>query len=359
MTAGRLVRLVRTAGIPYLVVWLLAACAPAARVAPAPRDSGDSTLGAASVNPALHARLYALSQELSQEQERKAALQEQVDAQGKQIEQLHAEVQQLRDQGAADGAAPSTTAPAGTDGTPPAPLPDAPPAAGATTANVPSAAAADGPAGASAAPAAATVVSLRAALSQEQERREAAETQLARLREETSVPPYGGDTVSASDFAAAKQEIVELRRMLDGERAERERLAQELSALQQRAALDGAPGAEAPQDDATRSRLQQLQEERDAVVQSLKRSLASSEQRVAELEAQLTARAGAANLDGSADGDITLIRAENATLRTQLDEEHRRTEELGNKLKVATRVTDLIFNMQAQQSVPAPAMEMR
>ena len=209
--------------------------------------------------------------------------------------------------------------------------------------------------------------SLREALSQEHERREAAETQLARLKEETSAPPYGHDMVSAADFAAAKQEIVELRRRLDDERAGREHLAEELRALQQRAALDAAPAADPPPDDGAHSRVQQLQAERDAAMDNLKQSLDASQHRVAELETQLTAaRAGTAAATSAAppaDGEVASMRAENASLRAQLDEEHQQTEALTRKLKVASRVTDLIFKMQAQQAAPssalAPAMEMR
>ena len=413
MMAGRLARLVRTAFIPCPLLCLAAACASSARINSTPHDDATLTEASSASNPVLHARLYALGQELSQEQQRNAALQEQLDARGQQVEQLRTEVQELRDYGTAGGLAagsPAAESPAAVpveaDVTSPAePAPATSPEGASPLPAVESAAATTAPApqppadrsadagsaltpalvpgteSASTAPSdtvASTVspqavcsdemvASLRTALSQEQERREAAETQLARLKEETSAPPYGRDVVSAADYAAAKQEIVELRQMLDDERAQREHLAQELGALQQRAALDGAPQADASQDDATRSRLQRLQTERDAAVDNLKQSLDASERRGAALEKQLAATpagsTGAAGVDGSPDGDVASVRAENAALRTRLDEEHRHTEELANKLKVASRVTDLIFKMQAQQaapaSAPAPAMEMR
>jgi hypothetical protein len=208
-------------------------------------------------------------------------------------------------------------------------------------------------------------------LSEEQERRQAAETQLERLKEETSTPAYGdpytpaygdphGDSSPlAVDFAAAKQEIVELRHVLDDEREARARLTNDLIALQLRVDREASAGADGTGDN---PELQKLQAERQAAIDTLTRNLAASQQRTAELEAELAAArataSAATTADASAavpDSGMTSIQAENAALRTRLDEEHRRTEELASKLKLATRVTDLIFKMQAQQAGPPPA----
>ncbi len=107
-------------------------------------------------------------------------------------------------------------------------------------------------------------------------------------------------------------------------------------------------------------------------MESFNRSLAASQQRTADLERQLAASqaAAAAAAAGAAanpapgqpvpvaapsEGETASVRAENSALRARLDEEHRRTEELAAKLRVATRVTDLIFKMQAQQAQAQPA----
>jgi hypothetical protein len=192
------------------------------------------------------------------------------------------------------------------------------------------------------------VAALHAEVAQEQHRREAAETQLARLKEETSTSPLAQADGAPAALAAAKQEVVDLRRALDEERATRERLADALHALQEQGAnhdshADGV-GANAE----LRARLEKLEAEKQALVDGFNRSLTASQQRTAELEQQLQAAAGR----GVAAGEVATVQAENAALRTRLDEEHRRTEALAAKLQLATRVTDLIFKMQAQQAQP-------
>jgi hypothetical protein len=193
---------------------------------------------------------------------------------------------------------------------------------------------------------AAVVAALHAEVAQEQHRREAAETQLARLKEETSTSPLPQADGAPAALVAAKQEVVDLRRDLDEERATRERLAEALRALQEHSANHDshADGANAE----LRARLEKLEAEKQALVDSFNRSLAASQQRTAELEQQLQAAAGR----GAATGEVATVQAENAALRTRLDEEHRRTEALAAKLQLATRVTDLIFKMQAQQAQP-------
>jgi hypothetical protein len=195
---------------------------------------------------------------------------------------------------------------------------------------------------------AAVVTALHAEVAQEQHRREAAETQLARLKEETSSPPLGQSDGAPAALVAAKQEVADLHRALDEERATRQRLAEALRALQEQPVK---PSTHADGDGANaelRARLEQLEAEKQALVESFNRSLSVSQQHSAELEAQLQAAAGR----GAAAGEVATVQAENAALRTRLDEEHRRTEALAAKLQLATRVTDLIFKMQAQQAQP-------
>jgi hypothetical protein len=340
---------------------LLSGCTPTTVIPKAAVDAAAATALGNAPAPILHARLDALNQALAQERERRAAVERQLEERARELDALHAQIEELRaleielraalaDKGTDDGATPS----AGT---------------GASSKAADAVAGGGGPvtgggaAGADGSAPAAAVTSLRAALSQEQQLRQEAETQLARLKQETSTAPYGDGGVIYADFAAAKQEIVELRRLLDEERATRQRLAEDFEALQQRVAQDGSAGSAADSPEA-RARLAALQSQQQAVVESFQRSLAASQARAAELEEQLAAaRAGAAVpavADGATgasaasavinDAELASVRAENAALRQRLDDEHRRTAELANKLKLAIRVTDLVFKMQAQQA---------
>ena len=143
-------------------------------------------------------------------------------------------------------------------------------------------------------------------------------------------------------------------------------MADELRALQQRNERAAAPEVTTENAD-LQSRIEGLRAEKDAIMESFNRSLAASQQRTAELERQLAAtQAAAAGAAASAatagapaaaappESETASMRAENTALRARLDEEHRRTEGLAAKLRVATRITDLIFKMQAQQAQAQP-----
>ncbi len=158
-------------------------------------------------------------------------------------------------------------------------------------------------------------------------------------------------------LAAAKSQITELRDALAAERVQRERMADELRALQQQAAHAPPPEpAETTAENAElQARLESLRAEKASITESFNRSLAASQQRTAELERQLAASQAAATAGAATgDADAASVRADNQALRARLNEEHRRTEELAAKLRVATRVTDLIFKMQAQQVQARP-----
>jgi hypothetical protein len=327
---------------------------------------------------------------LAREQERSAALQQQLEERGRQIEQLQTEVQQLHqqegelraalEQGAAAGAVAAAAPPepqlapaeAVADSAPPAEQEEQEAAAGRAQ-NDEEPAAAAGSAPKDEEPASPTeeqgepvaVASLRAALVQEQDRRQAAETELERLKEETSTPPLAEPGDPTADLAATRAEVGELRDALAAERVERERMADDLRMLQQRAPhtpeVETTEQAETtPEDAEWRARIAALSAEKDAIVESFNRNLAASQQRTKELEEQLAASqaamAATAEPTGvtAPDGEAGAVRDENAALRARLDEEHRRTEELAAKLRVATRVTDLLFKMQAQQAQDQP-----
>lgn len=389
MTRGWHVWVTRSATVPCTLLTLLAACTPTARA-----PSGAVAAGAAPLNSATgpfeSGRSYAFGQMLAREQERSAALQQQLEERGRQIEQLQTEVQQLHqqegelraalEQGAAAGAVAAAAPPepqlapaeAVADSAPPAEQEEQEAAAGRAQ-NDEEPAAAAGSAPKDEEPASPTeeqgepvaVASLRAALVQEQDRRQAAETELERLKEETSTPPLAEPGDPTADLAATRAEVGELRDALAAERVERERMADDLRMLQQRAPhtpeVETTEQAETtPEDAEWRARIAALSAEKDAIVESFNRNLAASQQRTKELEEQLAASqaamAATAEPTGvtAPDGEAGAVRDENAALRARLDEEHRRTEELAAKLRVATRVTDLLFKMQAQQAQDQP-----
>jgi len=180
---------------------------------------------------------------------------------------------------------------------------------------------------------------LRAALADEQERRQAVETQLARLREETTSPPL---PAAATDIAALQQEVSTLRQQLADERAAREELGRQLAASQRKQERQERGGMEEAPPEELRARVRALEDERTAIVASFNRNLAASDQRIAELDARLATAERTA-------GNAAALQQDNADLRARLDEERRRTDALAAKLRVAERITDLIFKIQTQQ----------
>lgn len=348
--------------LPFVpvVLAILPACVPPAG---GPRASTESAgPGTAALSAGMMAgRTEVPEQALAHERKLSTALQQLVEERTRDVQRLRIEIKQLR-QGETDLRAALdralATANAGGAASAPSGI-----AAGNTAAQA-SPDSAKAPSAAAAAAAEqmrrnleqqqAATARLQSALAQEQQRREQVETELSRLKQETSSPPYGGGHASEAELTSAKREVAELRTALDQERTAREHLAQDFRALQQRADAEGA-GTQSANAENTELRLQlkQLEEEKQKITDSFNRSLAESKQRATELEGQLAQAHTMDNANTTSVGDLTNIRAENSALRTRLDEEHRRTEELAAKLKVATRVTDLIFKMQAQGSARA------
>lgn len=369
MTRGWHVRVTRSAAVPCTLLVLLAACTPAARTPSGLAAAAGVAPAESNTGPLESGRSYAFGQMLSREQQRNAALQEQLAERGRQIEQLQAQAQQLRqqaeemratlDQGATGGGGAAAAAQVARSTAPPEAEPERQGPGRAAAPQAQSEGEAPPQNAEQAEPA--VVASLRTALTQEQERRQAVETELERLKEETSTPALADTGDPTAELAAARSQLTELRDALAEEHVERERMADRLRELQQRAAH--APQPEATSDNAElQARVESLRAEKEAAMESFNRSLAASQQRTAELERQLatsqvvaaSAVAAAAATGAPAEGETAAIQAENAALRARLDEEHRRTANLAAKLRVATRVTDLIFKMQAQQAQAQP-----
>lgn len=349
---------------PVLLVLVLASCVSSPGSAPSPKAAvGEPGSRSAAT---MSGRAYMFRRALTREQERNAELQAQLDQRGAEIQRLEAEVTRRRDHEAHLQAELDRVASAAAGGIPPLPSPHtAAEPAGATDALRAAPSPAAGAAGhaseerrhqRAAAESAGAIAGLRAALADEQAQRQRIEAQLARLKEETSTPPYGPDPATQAALATAKQEVAELRAELDKEHAARERMAEEFRALQERAAGDRAAAQAATvTSPELRARLRELEEEKRNITQSFNRSLAESQQRTAELERQLALARSAPAADVPSASEVSAVRAENQTLRGQLDEEHRRMEELAGKLRIAMRVTDLIFKMQGQQTQPPSA----
>jgi chromosome segregation ATPase len=373
MMLGLHVRRIRYALVPCPLLLLLVGCTPPAAGPSLPLEAAASLGGDVYSGPMGSGRFYALGQVLAREQQRAAALQQQLEQRGKEIDQLRTEVQQLHEhetelraaleratgEHGEAASAPAAVAAVG-------PTPGAPTGASAPRppAGEEAAVARPGDGHAEEALRTTVIASLRTALFQEQQRRQEAETELGRLKEETARPPYAESGPTEADLAAAKQQVSELRTALEDERTARARLAQELTALQRRAAQEAAnPPTVNPENAELRARLESLQAERQAAMDSFNRTLASSQKRAADLEQELAvARANAAAAPpaapasaGTTDPAAATVQVENAALRARLDEEHRRTQELTAKLKLATRVTDLIFKIQTQESQGQPA----
>jgi DNA repair exonuclease SbcCD ATPase subunit len=192
-------------------------------------------------------------------------------------------------------------------------------------------------------------------LSAERHRREDVESQLARIKEETSTAPL---TVGANEqlgessaLQQARQEVDDLRSRLEAERSQREQLAVQLQGLQEKQATSQqAAGAD------LQLRLTELQARHDEIVASAQRDLTASREREASLQGELVGAQQELVLLRERASQVAVpvatldqARAENDTLRARVEEIERRNRDLNAKLRTAMRVADLIFKMRAGQ----------
>jgi len=274
-----------------------------------------------------------LDDELIEEQKRSAELELRLDESTRQVEQLRRELEATR-RGAAGSAGGRGKA-------------SAPELWGHTVAALPEGVAAEAPPDAEAPQT--IIASLRDALTREQQRRESIEKELARLKIETSSPVFGDTRIPEADFLAVKQELVELRRTLDQERRTREQIGEQLRLLQAEKTRPVSATSASAESAEMRARLRKLEADKRKILESLDRSVATSQRRASELERRLH------NLRTSSGGRsdaISAIQAENAALRSSLDEERKRTELLAAKLKAATKITDLINDIGDRDAEP-------
>ncbi len=172
---------------------------------------------------------------------------------------------------------------------------------------------------------AAAVRSLQEELAAERARREALVRELEELRREVA-SPYGENRVPESEYLAIKQELVDLRRRLQTLEEDRRSLM---------AAADRSMSAGAGEQERS------LFREQERLAADVAGELDATRARVLQLEQQLSESRALLQRSES-------IAQENSALREQLAEEKRRAEALEAKLKVAARVTELIFRMRSE-----------
>ncbi len=171
---------------------------------------------------------------------------------------------------------------------------------------------------------AAAVRSLQEELAAERARREALVRELEELRRDVA-SPYGENRVPESEYLAIKQELVDLRRRLQTLEEDRRSLM----------AADRSMSAGAGEQERALSR------EQERLAADVAGELDATRARVLQLEQQLSESRALLQRSES-------IAQENSALREQLAEEKRRAEALEAKLKVAARVTELIFRMRSE-----------
>jgi hypothetical protein len=178
------------------------------------------------------------------------------------------------------------------------------------------------------------------------------------LQEELELLRAGDGAESAPGPTSPTADLVRLRRELDEERAERRRLLAQLHALDQRTATHSQEVRDVIDQEADvqalRARLVELETRQQELMTSVARTLEADRQREEQLTAELTAarveqqQRRADPPTATAASDRSELEAENTRLRSQLDTERRQNARLMAKLKVASRVADLVFKMRQQ-----------
>lgn len=210
-----------------------------------------------------------------------------------------------------------------------------------------------------------TIKQLQERLRGERAKRQQLETQLAQLRVETSSPPIPEARLIQPPSEVAKRspdttvppplvplEVVDLTE----EEPEEPAAAPppiEVASLPPPAPKPPSPLNQLQEGDVAALRTRGIEQEtrHQEAIASLARVLDADRRRQEGLEAQIAAlNSGAPGTAGALAADSNEL----AHLRGRLEEERRRNAELMAKLKLAGRVTDLVFRMQQQ---PAPAAQ--
>lgn len=191
------------------------------------------------------------------------------------------------------------------------------------------------------------IASMQVELDAERTRRQEAEDELSKLREETSTGPFdSGSQASEAALQEARAEIDRLNTELARERRQRADIEQRFAELQTMVAQEPAAPA-APQD----PEIAALERDQRRLMAAIQQDLEASQRREQELRATIATleQGGGARLTE----EVRDLQAENAALQSSLDAEHERNVELAAKLEVATRVADLIFKMRREGRLPS------
>jgi chromosome segregation ATPase len=190
------------------------------------------------------------------------------------------------------------------------------------------------------------IASMQVELDTERARRQEAEEELSKLREETSTGPF--DSASPGSQAAlqeAQAEIDRLNAELARERRQRTDIEQRFAELQLMVAEQPAAAAAEQNPE-----IAELEQDQRRLMAAIQQDLEASQRREQELRATIATlqEGGGAQLTEA----VRDLRAENTALQASLDAEHERNVELAAKLEVATRVADLIFKMRREGRLP-------
>jgi len=189
------------------------------------------------------------------------------------------------------------------------------------------------------------VTALREELVAERAKRDELQAELNRMRAETSAGPYEREQDVA--LQKAEQEIATLQSALRQEGQARDELQREYEALRAKVRSQGGEAAAIAENASLREQIARLKAEQEQEIASIRQDLEASRQREAELKATLAATEAA---DAAAsETRVAELEEENRTLRSQIEQERQRAQELEAKLKVATRVSDLIFRLEKQE----------
>jgi len=190
------------------------------------------------------------------------------------------------------------------------------------------------------------VAALREELLSERAKRDNLQQELDHLRTEASSGPF--ERGSDPALTAARKEINGLKLALHQESRTREELRKRYEALRAATRKKGGNAAVAAENAALRGEISQLKQRQNDGLDSINRDLKASRKHEEELQAALV-RAQTAGEQAPKAGQLS---KENETLRAEVEQQRQRNKTLQAKLKVAMRVSDLIFRMQGQKSTP-------
>jgi hypothetical protein len=180
-----------------------------------------------------------------------------------------------------------------------------------------------------------------AQLSEERNKRSELEAELERLRRETSVGPYADS--AADELRAARRKIEGLEAALASAHRARDELAAKYEALRTRLQAVSEQSSAALQ-----AQVKVLEQQQREALASVEQELAASRSRETELREALAA--AERGREGASWALVADLRAENAALRARLEEEHQRNVVLAGKLKLASRIAEMIFKARVGQA---------